>query len=85
MAIIRIDEKGATKEIIAKAAAAQVSGSQKFTQYQDIAELIPELTKELVKRIVIYPNGIRNIEWNFHDKIAKLIEIGRIDGKIHAG
>lgn len=68
-----------------QAAVAQVSGSQKFTQYQDIAELTPELTKELVKRIVIYPDGILNIEWNFHDEIAPLIEIRRIDGKIHVG
>lgn len=70
---------------IIQASTAQVSGSQKLMQYQDIVELTPELTKELVKRIVLYPNGILNIEWNFHDEIAKLMEISQIDSKIQVG
>lgn len=40
-----------------------------MTKYQEITELTPKLTKELIREIVINPNGSIHIEWNFCDEL----------------
>ena len=59
----------------------QNSDSKKLIQYQDVSEVTPELMKELVKRIVVYPDGVLGIEWNFKDELSKLVKISHIDSR----
>lgn len=35
--------------------------------------MTPQLMKELVKKIIIRPDGSIHIEWNFYDEIGKVI------------
>lgn len=41
-----------------------------LTKYTQIESLSPELLRELVKEITVYPGGVINIRWNFQDFIA---------------
>ena len=54
---------------------ATVAAAEKFTQYQELTSLTPELTKELIQRIVIHPDRSIRIEWNFLDELAELAEM----------
>lgn len=54
--------------------ATQEEESQQILQYQDITELTPELTRKLIKRITIHPDGTIKIQWNFHDEISDVVE-----------
>lgn len=56
----------------------EMEASEKIIEYQEITELTPQLMKELVKRIIIYPNGSIRIEWNFCDEIGDLNSINDI-------
>ena len=47
----------------------QISTVEPVTKYQEITELTPKLTKELIREIVINPNGSIHIEWNFCDEL----------------
>mgnify|MGYP000061838533 CR=1 FL=1 len=47
----------------------QISIVEPVTKYQEITELTPKLTKELIHEIVINPNGSIHIEWNFCDEL----------------
>ena len=40
-----------------KASATQMETSKKIIEYQEITELTPQLMKELVKKIIIRPDG----------------------------
>ena len=73
----RMDEIGKMIQV----STAQISDSKKLIQYQDVSEVTPELMKELVKRIVVYPDGVLGIEWNFKDELAKLVKISHIDSR----
>lgn len=42
-----------------------VNDIKHLTQYQDVTELTPELTKALIKRIIVYSDSSIKIEWNF--------------------
>ena len=53
----------------------QVKEASGMLQYQEITELTPELVKELIRRILVFPDGSIKIEWNFRDEVAKLIQI----------
>ena len=46
-----------------------------FVRYNQIDKLTPELTKELIKRIIVKQDGSIRIEWNFTDELAKIIEV----------
>ena len=46
-----------------------------FVRYNQIDKLTPELTKELIKRIIVKQDGSIRIEWNFTNEIAKIIEV----------
>ncbi len=46
-----------------------------FIRFNQIDKLTPELTKELIKRIVVRQDGSIRIEWNFTDEMAQLIEV----------
>lgn len=58
-------------------AATQEEESQQILQYQDITELTPELTRKLIKRITIHPDGSIKIQWNFHDEISDVVEFAQ--------
>lgn len=58
-------------------AAMQEEESQQILQYQDITELTPELTRKLIKRITIHPDGSIKIQWNFHDEISDVVEFAQ--------
>lgn len=60
----------------------QVSTGQKILQYQELKELTPQLTKELIKRIVVGVDGSIRIEWNFYDELANLIDFGQAMSKM---
>ena len=62
----------------------QESESEQILRYQDIKELTPELTRKLIKQIVIRPDGSIKIEWNFHDEIIREVEIVQSDSKQQA-
>ncbi len=62
----------------------QVSNGQKILQYQELKELTPQLTKELIKRIVVGVDGSIRIEWNFYDELADLIDFGQAMSKMRA-
>ena len=55
----------------------QVSNGQKIVQYQELKELTPQLTKELIKWIVVGADGSIRIEWNFYDELADLFDFGQ--------
>lgn len=48
--------------------------SAKILAFQEITELTPGLTKELIKRIIVFPDDTVKIEWNFDDEVSKLVE-----------
>lgn len=56
----------------------EMEASEKIIEYQKITELTSHLMKELIKRIIIYPNGSIRIEWNFCDEIGELSSINDI-------
>ena len=47
--------------------------SKRIVQYQNIKELTPALTKELIKQITIHPNQVIRIEWNYADELNTLL------------
>ncbi len=48
--------------------------AKQMTGYNEISELTPELTKELIKKITVYPNNVINIEWNYMDEIDRIVQ-----------
>ena len=48
-----------------------------MTQYQNISTLTPELAKELVKQIIINPDGSIKIEWMFRLELPDSIDMDR--------
>lgn len=75
---IMLEQKKALFEENMKMNMMQITAAERITPYQELTELTPGLTKELIKRIVIKPNGNIRIEWNFSDEIADLIEMNQI-------
>lgn len=71
-------QKELTEKI--KKSAMQMETSRKIMEYQEISELTPELMKELVKKIIIRPDGSIRIEWNFRDEMNEPIPFD-FDGK----
>ena len=53
----------------------QIEETDPFIRFNQIDKLTPELTKELIKRIIIRQDGSIRIEWNFTDEIAQIIEV----------
>ena len=66
-------------------ASTQEKESQQILRYQDITELTPELTRELIKRITIHPDGSLKIQWNFHDEISDAVEFTQNESEQCAG
>ena len=56
-----------------KSSTIQMQNDQNLLEYQEITELNPKLMKELVKKIVIRPDGSIHIEWNFNDEMNGLV------------
>ena len=52
----------------------QIEETDPFIRFNQIDKLTPELTKELIKRIIVRQDGSIRIEWNFSDEIAQVIE-----------
>ncbi len=52
-----------------------INNSAGIVRYRKITELTPELMKELVKRIVVRPDGSIKIEWNFTNEIASILNM----------
>ena len=48
--------------------------AKQMTGYNEISELTPELTKELIKKITVYPDNVINIEWNYMDEIDRIVQ-----------
>ena len=46
----------------------RIIGIEKVAPYQGVERLTPELTRELIKRIVVHPDKKIRIEWNFSDE-----------------
>ena len=63
-----------------KKSAIQMETDCRMIEYQEITELTPQLMKELVKRIMIRPDGSIRIEWNFCDEMNMPIPFD-FDGK----
>lgn len=63
-----------------KKSAIQMENDCRMIEYQEITELTPQLMKELVKRIMIRPDGSIRIEWNFRDEMNEPIPFD-FDGK----
>ena len=53
----------------------QILDSKMVMRHQEIQNLTPELAKELIKRITIYPDGKIHIEWNFSDGLSSLMDV----------
>lgn len=56
----------------------RIIGIEKVAPYQGVERLTPELTRELIKRIVVHPDKKIRIEWNFSDEFSGLIEFPEI-------
>lgn len=69
------DQKLSQLEAQLSASQNQISAASHFAKFQDITELTPELTRELIKRVLIYPDEKIRIEWNFCDEVSKLVEL----------
>lgn len=52
----------------------QISGGQALTRHQYVTELTPELIRELIRQIVIYPGGKLKIEWNFYNGWEEVVD-----------
>lgn len=52
-----------------------ISETAPFIRFNQIDKLTPELTKELIKRIIVRQDGSIRIEWNFTNEIAQIIEV----------
>lgn len=70
-----VEQKLSELEVQMGAMQKQISEVSQFTKFQDVTELTPKLAKELIKRILVYPNEKMRIEWNFSDEIVKLAEV----------
>lgn len=57
-----------------KMAQAQEESGKSLVRLQNIIELTPVLTKELIKQIIVFPDETIKIEWNFSDEIGRLME-----------
>ena len=55
--------------------AVRISESEAFSKYSEITDLTPELAKELIDGIIVFPNGTVRIKWNFADETANIIEM----------
>ena len=51
----------------------QVNESSSVTIYSEIKRLTPELVKEMVRNIIVKPDGSIRIEWNYSDQIQLLV------------
>ena len=71
-------QKELTEKI--KKSTMQMETDRKIMEYQEITELTPQLMKELVKKIMIRPDGSIRIEWNFRDEMNEPIPFD-FDGK----
>lgn len=58
----------------ARQQAHSIANSKRIVDYQDIERLTPELVKELIQHITVYPDGKIKIVWNFSDEISSLLE-----------
>lgn len=45
------------------------SDSEPFLKNRGVSELTPELMKDLVKRVIVHPDGAIRIEWNFNNTL----------------
>ncbi|MCI8672528.1 MAG: recombinase family protein [Lachnospiraceae bacterium] len=52
----------------------QISDGQALAKYQDVTKLTPELMRELIRQIIIYPDGRLRIEWNFCNEWERAVE-----------
>ena len=52
-----------------------IANSQPLIDYQEIDVLDPDLLKELVARIVVFPGEKIKIVWNFSDEISELLKL----------
>ena len=51
-----------------------IASSKPLIDYQEIDMLDPDILKELVERICIYPDGRMKIIWNFSDEVSELLK-----------
>lgn len=51
-----------------------IASSKPIIDYKEIEMLDPDLLKELVERIIIYPNNKIKIVWNFSDEVSELLK-----------
>ena len=62
----------------------RISAAEKVISYQGLTKLTPELTKELIKRIVVRPDKSIRIEWNFSDELSELTDHSEICSEVQA-
>lgn len=67
-----VDDKKNILEKEAQEMQEQVENAMQIIPFQDITKLTPELTKTLIKRIVVSPEDCIRIEWNFYNEMAYL-------------
>lgn len=57
---------------------AQKNSAGALTPYAQVTELTPEIMRELVKRVVVYPDHTVSIEWNFRDEMVRILKIEKL-------
>lgn len=67
-----------------KVSAEQITAAGRITPYHSVTKLTQGLARELIKRIVIKPNGGVQIEWNFSDELSGMIDFPEISAKKQA-
>lgn len=67
-----------------KVSTEQITAAGRITPYHSVTKLTQGLARELIKRIVIKPNGGVQIEWNFSDELSGMIDFPEISAKKQA-
>ena len=68
--LLRAEREQKELVLVMKSEAAHMEAARKIMEDQEITELTPNLMRELVKKIIVYPGGSLRIEWNFCDEIS---------------
>ena len=57
---------------------------ESFGKYTETGELTADIIEDVLQEIIVYPDNVLNIVWNYRDDLEKLlldIGMGRQDGK----
>lgn len=52
----------------------QATQGKAYAKYLEITEITPDLMRELVKKITVYPGNVIDIKWNFHNEFISIMD-----------